>query len=82
MKQINRWLCNSLIILSVAGLVACSTQKDTDKYEDKTIQKANTVYDKNRIKKPTSLVTKSDEMFLSDEHFVITSKQKLPSVFV
>ncbi len=81
MKQMHLWLRNSLIILSVSGLVACSTPKDTDKYEDKTIKKATSIYDKNRIKKPTSLVTKSDKMFLSDEHFVITSKQKLPVIF-
>ena len=85
MSNINRclfkYIRNSLVCFSVIGLVACAAEQSNEKSADKAVQKANTVYDKNRIIKPTSLVSTSDEMFLSDEHFVITPKQKLPPAF-
>ncbi|MCD8525170.1 MAG: hypothetical protein LRY67_05455 [Gammaproteobacteria bacterium] len=80
--KISQWLTKTLIFICVSAfLVACSIQKANDKYEDKTVKKAQTIYDKNRIKKPSSLVTNSDQIFLSNEHFVIAPKQELPDTF-
>jgi len=80
--KISRWLSKISISICVSALlVACSIQKANDKYEDKTVKKAQTIYDKNRIKNPSSLVTNSDQIFLSNEHFVIAPKQELPETF-
>lgn len=81
MREITRWLRSSLLVLSTIGLVSCAAEQSNDKHADQAVQKATTIYDKNRIVKPKSLVSTSDEMFLSDEHFVITPKQKLPPAF-
>lgn len=81
MKKMNPWLRNSLIILSTVGLAACANQQSDEKSTDKSLKTAQSIYDKNRVIKPTSLVTTSDDVFLSDNHFVITPKEKLPPVF-
>ncbi len=82
MMKMSRWLKNSFLLLSVASLLSsCAIQQSNDKYEDKMIRKTNNIYNKNRVHKPESLVSTSDEIFLSDQHFVIAPKQTLPSVF-
>ena len=85
MSNINRclfkYIRNSVVFVGVVGLVACAAEQSNEKNADKATQKATSIYDKNRIIKPTSLVTTSDDMFLSDEHFVITPKQTLPPAF-
>ncbi|MES2204453.1 MAG: hypothetical protein V4496_04445 [Pseudomonadota bacterium] len=76
-----KYIRSSLIIVGIIGLVACAAEQSNEKNTDKASQKATSIYDKNRIIKPASLVTSSDEMFISDDHFVITPKQTLPPVF-
>lgn len=76
--------CLNKIILTVAAsalIVSCAIQHGNDKSEDKALEKANTIYEKNQIKKTNSLVTTSDKIFLSDEHFIMASKQPLPPQF-
>lgn len=85
MRKLNqalfKYLRGSVIVLGTVSLVACAAEQSNEKHVDSVSQRANSIYDKNRIIKPTSLVTTSDSLFLSDNHFVITSKEKLPPVF-
>lgn len=81
MIKLNRWLRNGLVVLSAAGLTACANQQSNDKLADQHLKTAQSIYDKNRVIKPTSLVTTSDDVFLSDSHFVITPKETLPEAF-
>lgn len=85
MRKLNqalfKYLRGSFIVFGTVSLLACAAEQSNEKHVDSVSQRANSIYDKNRIIKPTSLVTTSDSLFLSDNHFVITSKEKLPPVF-
>lgn len=81
MKKVNQCWRRSLIVLGIASLVGCAAEQSNEKNADQAMQKATSIYNKNRVQKPTSLVTKSDAMYLTNDHFVIAPKQKLPSLF-
>lgn len=81
MRKINRWLRSGVITLTMMGLTACAIQQSNQKNADAAVKKTQDLYDNHQVVAPKTLVTKSDQVFLTNNHFLITPKQKLPPVF-
>lgn len=80
MKKMN-FIITSMIVIVSGLLTACAIQQSNDKNVDKTVKNTQSLYDTHQVNTPKSLVTTSDEIFLTNSHFVITPKQVLPPVF-
>ncbi len=72
----------TVAITSIAVLMSgCATMKENDAAADAAIKQTQSIYKKTTIKKPSSLVSQSDQVYLAGNAFKIEKKEVLPPVF-
>lgn len=84
MKLVSKILISTAVISGLFGVVSmsgCSITKENNEIADKAIKKGESIYDKNQVQVPDSLVTDSDNVFLAASPFKITHTTPLPAVF-
>jgi type IVB pilus formation R64 PilN family outer membrane protein len=70
-----------LLAVGVLALSGCSITKENDAAAEASVKSAQDMFDNNQVHKKTSLISKSDSLYLSNEVFEITNDVQLPSAF-
>ena len=70
-----------LLAVGVLVLSGCSITKENDAAAEASVKSAQDLFDNNQVHKKTSLISKSDSLYLSNEVFEITNDVQLPSAF-
>lgn len=70
-----------LLAVGVLALSGCSITKENDAAADASVKSAQDLFDDNQVQKKSSLISRSDALYLSDEVFEITNDVQLPAAF-
>ena len=69
------------LAVSIFSVSGCSITKENNEIANKALKKGQSIYDKHQVNVPDSLVTDSDNVFLSSSPFKIERTQTLPAIF-